>query len=74
MGIKTKKRFSDQIRELVTDSEHSCYTICKQTGIDKGAMSHFLAGHRGLSLESLDLLAEFLDLEVVVRDEQRKMR
>ncbi|HOW69213.1 MAG TPA: hypothetical protein PKY77_01325 [Phycisphaerae bacterium] len=74
MGTKTRRRFSDQIRELVTGSEYSCYTICKQTGIDKGAMSHFLAGHRGLSLESLDLLADFLDLQVVVCSEQRKAR
>lgn len=55
---------SDQIRKLVRTSEHSRYRICAETGIDQGAMSHFLAGHRGLSLDSLDRLGEFLRLRI----------
>ena len=56
-----------QIRQLVESSGYSRYAIWKATGIDQGAMSHFLAGRRGLSLDSLDRLAEFLDIEAVAR-------
>ena len=62
---KRRAKLSDQIRKLVRTSEHSRYRICAETGIDQGAMSHFLAGHRGLSLDSLDRLGEFLRLRVV---------
>lgn len=72
MVSRKRRKMSDQIRELVRASGHSQYAICKATGIDPGAMCHFLAGHRGLSLESLDALAGFLDLEVVARPERRK--
>jgi len=60
-------RFSDQIRGVVKTSGYSRYAICKATGIDQGAMSHFLAGHRGLSLDSLDALADFLGLHVTLQ-------
>ena len=67
MGSRKPKTFSDQIRQLVESSGYSRYAIWKATGIDQGAMSHFLAGRRGLSLDSLDRLAEFLDIEAVAR-------
>lgn len=67
MSKTRPKRFSDQIRHLVETSGYSRYAICKATGLDNGAMSHFLAGHRGLSLDSLDALADFLKLDVVRR-------
>jgi hypothetical protein len=59
------KKLSDQIRAFVDSSGHSRYEICKATGLDQGAMSHFIAGRRGLSLDSLDKLAEFLNLRIV---------
>jgi transcriptional regulator with XRE-family HTH domain len=64
---KRPKKLSDQVRELVMNSGLSRYAICKATGLDNGAMSNFLAGRRGLSLDSLDALAEFLDWELKPR-------
>ena len=72
MAARKRKTLGDQIRELVESSEHSRYAICKATGIDKGAMSHFIAGHRGLSLESLDALGNFLNLQVVHKPKERR--
>ena len=57
--------FGDQIRQAVQDSGMSCYRICKLSGLNKGAMSNFLAGKRGMSLDSLNRLAAVLDLHVV---------
>ena len=71
MASRKPKRLSDQIRQRVRESGYSGYAICKATGLDKGQLSHFLAGHRGLSLASLDILAEFLGLEVVCKSKRK---
>jgi transcriptional regulator with XRE-family HTH domain len=61
------KRFSDQIREAVDASELSRYRICQEINLSQAAMSRFMAGRAGLSLEVLDRLAELLGLEVIKR-------
>jgi transcriptional regulator with XRE-family HTH domain len=66
------RRFSDQIRNAVAGSELSRYELCKRTGFDQGALSRFMAGKSGLSLETLDRLAELLGLTVVVKRPKRK--
>ena len=62
-----KDRFSDQVRRAVDGSGLSRYAICKAIGFNQGAMSRFMSGQGGLSMEVLDKLAELLKLEVVVR-------
>jgi len=60
------RRFSDQIRDAVNASELSRYAICKAIGLNEGAMSRFMAGKSGLSMDTLDRLAERIGLEVVI--------
>jgi len=43
------------------------YAICQATGIDKAVLYKFAAGERGMSLEALDALAEYLELEIASR-------
>ncbi|MCH7702565.1 MAG: helix-turn-helix transcriptional regulator [Planctomycetes bacterium] len=57
-------KLSDQLRQAIRESKHSRYAIWKATGIDQAVLSHFLAGRRGMSIQSLDLLCEFLRLEL----------
>ena len=70
MKVQKTAAFSDQIRAAVMNCGESQYRVCEETGIDKGAMCHFLAGRRGLSLDSIDKLAAHLGL--VVRVEKKK--
>jgi len=60
------KPLSDQIRDAVRSSKISRNRICRETEIDKGSMSKFMAGDRGLSLAALDKLAALLRLRIVV--------
>jgi transcriptional regulator with XRE-family HTH domain len=62
-----EKPFSDQIREAIDASGMSRYAICKAIGITQGVMSRFMHGRGGLSLETIDKLAELLGLTVVRR-------
>lgn len=63
---------SDQLRNAINDSGLSRYAVCQACGIDKGTMSRFMAGEVGLSLETIDRLADYLGLQIVRRPKRRK--
>jgi hypothetical protein len=65
------KRFSDQIRDAISGSSQSRYRICADIGLSQAAMSRFMNGKGGLSLETVDRLAELLNLRVVVGAKQK---
>lgn len=72
MAKKRPKKFSDQIRAAVENCGVSRYQIWQETGIDAGALCHFVAGRRGLSMDSLDKLADYIGLRVETVDRPRK--
>jgi transcriptional regulator with XRE-family HTH domain len=61
----TRMKLSDQIRLTVNTAGVSRYAICQATGLDKGTMSRFMAGQVGLSLPTLNALADVLGLRIV---------
>lgn len=66
------KKLSDQIRAAVDASGMSRYRICQEIGLSQAAMSRFMAGKSGLSMDSLDRLADLLGLAVVSKPEANK--
>jgi hypothetical protein len=68
---KKLTRLSDQVRRAVNDSGVSRYRLCKDTGIDQGAFSHFMAGKIGLGMANLDALGEVLRLRVTAEGPAR---
>lgn len=72
MACMDHKHFSDQIRDAVDASGLSRYAICKAIELNQGAMSRFMAGNSGLSMDTLDKLAELLGLSVVARPKRAK--
>ena len=67
MAKRRHLSLSDQMREAVRNADCSRYAISKETGIDQSVLSKFVAGERGLSSGSADLLCEFLELEITER-------
>ena len=63
--------FSEQLKEAIRTSELSRYEISQRTGIDQGSLANFLKGYRGLSMRSLDLLMDVLELEIRPRQERK---
>ncbi len=56
---------SDQLRQVILDCGQTRYAICKATGIGQDVLSRFIHGERGLSMEVLDTLGEYLGLRIV---------
>jgi transcriptional regulator with XRE-family HTH domain len=56
---------TDQLRQAVLNCGQSQYAICKATGIDKTALSRFVNGERGVSMEVMNTLGEYLGLRIV---------
>ena len=67
MKKKRHKKLSDQIRAAVDESGITRYRLAKETAIDQGALSRFHHGTARLSMDTLDRLAEYLELEIVTR-------
>lgn len=74
MPKKKRVSLSDELRQAVERSGLSRYAIWQQAGIDQGSMSKFMAGERGLTLESIDKLAELLGLHIVAERRRPKGR
>lgn len=55
---------SDQLREAIA-REPSMYGLAAQAGVPRQSISRFVAGGRGLTLESADRIAEALGLRLV---------
>jgi hypothetical protein len=61
---KKRTKFSDQIRRAIDNCGQSRYAISKATGIDESALCRFMSGERGLPMKTLDILADYLDLNI----------
>jgi len=75
MGKRTSQTLTDQLRAAVVESGLTLGQITRDTGIDKSALSRFVNGERGVSMEALDKLGEYLGLRIVkTRKPQEKGR
>lgn len=62
---------TDTLKKAIRASGMSVYQICKETGLDKGAMSRFIAGKRGLQTDSVDKLCTLLGLELTPKEKAK---
>ncbi len=67
-GIK----LSDQIRRAVEGCGQTRYVIAKATGIDQSTLSRFVSGERGLPMNTLDRLADYLELSITMKSQRRR--
>ena len=66
MAKKPSSLLTDQLRQAIDDSGLTRYQIAKGTGIDESALAKFYNGHRGLSMDALNALGEFLQLTIIL--------
>ena len=66
MAKRRSMKMADQIRQAIDDSGLTRYRISKETGIDESTLAKFYNGHRGLSMDALNRLGEYLGLRIVM--------
>jgi transcriptional regulator with XRE-family HTH domain len=66
MERKRSELLTDQLRQAIDDSGLTRYEIAKAIRIDESALAKFYNGHRGLSMEALNALGEFLQLTITL--------
>jgi DNA transposition AAA+ family ATPase len=59
--------FRDQLKRSIEASEMTRYAIAFKAQVDNAALSKFMSGKRGLSLDAVDRLVDVLDLELQPR-------
>ena len=66
------KTISDQIRDAILTASVSRYRIAKDTGVGQPALSRFVHGERGLSIEALDAIGLYLGLVIVKKQPKKR--
>jgi DNA transposition AAA+ family ATPase len=66
MAKKRSSLLTDQLRRAIDDSGLTRYQIAKGAGIDESALAKFYNGHRGLSMDAMNALGEFLQLKITL--------
>lgn len=64
--------FSEQLRAAIEASNLSMLGLCRETGIDRAAMSRFVNRKAGLRLETVDRIVEVLGLRLVAAPASRR--
>jgi transcriptional regulator with XRE-family HTH domain len=54
----------EQLKDAISNSGLSRYALSCASGVEQSALSRFMSGERGLSLESAARLADVLGLEM----------
>ena len=68
---KRRTKLDDTLRRKIDESGMSRYAICKATGIAEASMSRFMSGQLGLSMDAIDALMEYFDLELVPKRKRK---
>ena len=71
---KAQAKLTDQIRLAIENCGESRYRISQETGIAQAVLSKFVNRKAGMTLESLNTLAAYLGLAIVVTKPKRTQK
>ncbi len=74
MKKETDEALTDQLRGFVVESGQSLGEISRATGLHVSALSRFVNGERGVSMEGLDALGKHLGLKLTRERRPKKGR
>jgi hypothetical protein len=73
MHTMKKKSLTDQLRCAIRNSGITQYRISRDARIDEATLSRFMHG-AGLSMESLNAIGNYLDLEIVSKRKTKEAK
>jgi predicted XRE-type DNA-binding protein len=62
------------IRKAIEECGQSRYRISQETGITQSQLSRIMHGEAGMSLETLEIIAAYLGLEITIRPKQQQKK
>ena len=68
------KKLTDQLRQAIDDSGMTRYRIAQETAISEATLSKFYLGQRGLSMEALNALGDYLELTIIMERKPKSHR
>lgn len=71
MAKKASNKLTEQLRAAAAGGGMTLGDLARATGIDKSALSRFLNGERGVSMEAMDSLGEYLGLKIVATGKRK---
>jgi transcriptional regulator with XRE-family HTH domain len=72
MAVAERWRLLDTVREAIAESGIEPAEMARRSGIDKAALSRFLRGTTGLSVESVEKIAPVVGLKITARKTRGK--
>ena len=64
----------EEITRAIEASGNTRYRIAKDTGIAQSQLSRFMHGDAGLGVEAIERLADYLELEIIIRPRRGRSR
>jgi transcriptional regulator with XRE-family HTH domain len=64
----------NEIKQAIEASGKTRYRIAQEAGIAQSQLSRVMRGEARLSVDNIERLAEFLDLEIIIRPRRRGSR
>lgn len=61
----------DEIRRAVDTSGKTRYRIAKESGVSAGQLSRLVNGERGMTVETIERLAEYLGLKISIQPKNK---
>ena len=65
-------QLTDAIQAAVKASDQTPYAIAKGAKVARSQLSRLLSGERGLNSETIEQLADYLGLEIVIRPKRTR--
>ena len=69
-----RKPLSEQLKAAILNADVTRYRIAQETGLTEAALSRFVNGVAGLSLDSIDKIGEYLSLDITTRKQKPRTR
>lgn len=65
-------KLTNAITKAIKASDQAPGAIAKNAGVARSQLSRLLSGERGLNSETIERLADYLGLEIVIRPKRNK--
>lgn len=62
----------DEIRRAVETSGKTRYRIAKESGVSAGQLSRLVNGERGMTVDTIERLADYLGLQITIEPKAPK--